>query len=292
MAIDGLEGDVKSLVSVGCLVVGGGVRKEGAEGDGVQEAVVLTRATVSSPCLSIPDFCTGASSVRCKEVVREGPEVVDGSVVVAQSWDDPFFSGGEGSVEGIGGGLLNGVLQTSVISKSGAVSHLSKLSDDVGLRGGGLVSEECRVLPVARGALRPQPTDGLRLPLSSPMDPVSVMAGGVGQDGRSGGRSYAHVVQVDRRADVELSYLPPVGGGNTITMEESDGNKIQWGSCLVGHFLQCTLPFGFVRLSVTRLWSKLGLTEVKSSADGFFVFRFGDSMSRDGVFEGRPWFVW
>ncbi|GAB2288125.1 hypothetical protein Dimus_022469 [Dionaea muscipula] len=120
-----------------------------------------------------------------------------------------------------------GVLQTSTFSKPGAVSHLSRISDDVSLCGGGMVSEECRALPVARGALRPQPTDGLRQPFSSPVEPVNVVAGGVGQDGRSSGRSYAHVVHVDQRADVELSYLPPIGGGNTITMEESDGDNMQ-----------------------------------------------------------------
>ncbi|GAB2268466.1 hypothetical protein Dimus_003423 [Dionaea muscipula] len=78
----------------------------------------------------------------------------------------------------------------------GIVSHLSTLSDDVSLCGGGMVSEEGRALPVARGALRPQPTDGLWRPLSSPVEPVSAVAGGVGLDGRSDGRSYAHVVQV------------------------------------------------------------------------------------------------
>ncbi|GAB2296343.1 hypothetical protein Dimus_030466 [Dionaea muscipula] len=103
--------------------------------------------------------------------------------------------------------------------------------------GGGLVSEEGQVLPVAREALRPQPTDGLRQPSSAPVEPVSGVEGEGGLEGCSRGRSYAHVVQVDRWADVELSYLPPVDGGNTIFMEESDGDTLQWGSCLVGHFL-------------------------------------------------------
>ncbi|GAB2283822.1 hypothetical protein Dimus_018309 [Dionaea muscipula] len=122
---------------------------------------------------------------------------------------------------------MNGDVQTLEFAKSGADSLFPRLSDVGDSCGGGTVSEEGRVLPVTRGALRPQPADGLRQPLSSPVEPVSVVEGGVGQDGHSGGRSYAHVVQVDRRADVELSYLPPVGGGNTITMEESDGDKLQ-----------------------------------------------------------------
>ncbi|GAB2273702.1 hypothetical protein Dimus_008483 [Dionaea muscipula] len=37
----------------------------------------------------------------------------------------------------------------------------------------GFIREEVRVLPTVKGALRPQPTDGLWQPLSSPVEPVS-----------------------------------------------------------------------------------------------------------------------
>ncbi|GAB2286266.1 hypothetical protein Dimus_020685 [Dionaea muscipula] len=99
-------------------------------------------------------------------------------------------------------------------------------SSVIPLLGVGLVSEEGRVLPTTKEALRPQPTDGLRQPPSSSVKPVIGVEGGVGQDGRCGGRSYAYVVQVDRRADVELSYLTPVDVGNTIVIEESDGDTL------------------------------------------------------------------
>ncbi|GAB2299479.1 hypothetical protein Dimus_033546 [Dionaea muscipula] len=162
----------------------------------------------------------------------------------------------------------------------------------------GLVREEVRVSSMAREALRPQPTDGLWRPPSSPMEPVSewekkVVPGGVSvaqvvHRGVQSSRTYAYVVHADRRADVELSFIPPVDGGNSITMEESDGDAEWWGSCLVGYFLQGSLPFGYVRSTVSRLWTKLGLIEVKSLDDGFFVFRFADSFSRDGLLEGGP----
>ncbi|GAB2281338.1 hypothetical protein Dimus_015934 [Dionaea muscipula] len=153
---------------------------------------------------------------------------------------------------------------TSLIDGGPATSSLPYVDIVDGRLGAGMVSEEGRVLPVAREALRPQPTDGLRQPSSSSVEPARVVESGGGPGDCVGGRSYAHVVQVDRRADVELSYIPPADGGNTITMEESDGDTQQWGSCLVGYFIQGSMPFGFVRSSVTRLWSKLGLTEVKS----------------------------
>ncbi|GAB2283899.1 hypothetical protein Dimus_018383, partial [Dionaea muscipula] len=144
----------------------------------------------------------------------------------------------------------------------------------------GLVREEGWAPPGAKKALRLQPTNGLRqLPRPPeeplPMSVVEVVAGGglpsggggmvplgrVGGDGGQSSRSYAHVVSPDRRADVELCYLPPADGGNSITMEEADGDAEWWGSCLVGYFLQGSLPFGYVRSSVTRLWMKSGLAE-------------------------------
>ncbi|GAB2297436.1 hypothetical protein Dimus_031540, partial [Dionaea muscipula] len=108
----------------------------------------------------------------------------------------------------------------------------------VGQCDGGSVSEEVRAASAVREALRSQPTDGLRqspsasaVPVSgiSPVLPVSDVIGVGGQDDSRGCRSYAHVVQVDRRADVELSYFPPVDGGNTIFMEESDGDTFPTG---------------------------------------------------------------
>ncbi|GAB2302720.1 hypothetical protein Dimus_036715 [Dionaea muscipula] len=165
----------------------------------------------------------------------------------------------------------------------------------------GLVREEVRVSPMAKEALRPQPTDGLWRPPSSSMEPVSeredkVVPGGVSimqvvHGDVQSSRTYAYVVHADRRADVELSFISPVDGGNFITMEESDGDAERWGSYFVGYFLQGSLPFGYVRSTVSRLWPKLGLIEVKSLDDGFFVFRFADSFSGDGVLEGGSWLV-
>ncbi|GAB2268465.1 hypothetical protein Dimus_038720 [Dionaea muscipula] len=155
--------------------------------------------------------------------------------------------------------------------------------DDM-VKGGGMVSEEVAVSPEAGAAMRPQPTDGLRQPPLSPVEPALM-------DGHEPSRTYAHVVLPDRRADVELCYCPPDDGGNFITMAESDGDAERWGSSLVGYFLQGSLPFGYVRSSVSGLWRKAGLTDVKSLDDGFFVFSFADSLSRDAVLEGGPWFV-
>ncbi|GAB2302669.1 hypothetical protein Dimus_039385 [Dionaea muscipula] len=74
-------------------------------------------------------------------------------------------------------------------------------------------------------------------------------------------------------------------------MDDSDGQEDEWRACLIGYFLQGSMPFGFVRSSVSRQWTSLGLTEVKSLDNGFFVFRFTDPTRRDAVFEKGPRFV-
>ncbi|GAB2278817.1 hypothetical protein Dimus_013491 [Dionaea muscipula] len=73
-------------------------------------------------------------------------------------------------------------------------SFHSLLGSSVWRVGDGTVSEEGRVSPVAREALRPQPADGLRQPPSSLVDPVISVEGGGGPGGGCGGRSYAHVL--------------------------------------------------------------------------------------------------
>ncbi|GAB2270718.1 hypothetical protein Dimus_005589 [Dionaea muscipula] len=97
---------------------------------------------------------------------------------------------------------------------------------------GRLVSEEVVVTPAARAALRPKPTDGLRQPPLSPVEPPLVERSGpevlidVGQPGcgvaTPGVCSFATAVNPDRRADVELSFDPPNDGGNVFIMEDSD----------------------------------------------------------------------
>ncbi|GAB2281351.1 hypothetical protein Dimus_015947 [Dionaea muscipula] len=64
-------------------------------------------------------------------------------------------------------------------------SYYQPIGGLVGRVGDGLVSEEGRVSPAAREALRSQPADGLRQPPSSLVKPVICAEGAGGQDGRS-----------------------------------------------------------------------------------------------------------
>ncbi|GAB2302387.1 hypothetical protein Dimus_036401 [Dionaea muscipula] len=63
-------------------------------------------------------------------------------------------------------------------------SSFPMLGGSMGRVGDGLVSEEGRVSPVAREALRPQPADGLRQPPWFPVDPVISVEGDDGHHGR------------------------------------------------------------------------------------------------------------
>ncbi|GAB2278822.1 hypothetical protein Dimus_013496 [Dionaea muscipula] len=145
-------------------------------------------------------------------------------------------AGGEQEVE-VRAGRAALVMPTDLVCSSLPSLYVS--ADDV--IADGFVREEVRALSTAREALSPQPTDGLWQPHSSPMMHVSereemekVVYGGVQEI-----HTYAHVVHADRRVDVELSFIPPVDSGNSISMEESDGDAERWGSCLVGNFLSC-----------------------------------------------------
>ncbi|GAB2278820.1 hypothetical protein Dimus_013494 [Dionaea muscipula] len=73
-----------------------------------------------------------------------------------------------------------------VADEPNCVSSYPLISGLGGCVGDGLVSEESRVSPVAREALRPQPAGGLRQPPLSPVEPVNRAEGGVDQDGRFG----------------------------------------------------------------------------------------------------------
>ncbi|GAB2303161.1 hypothetical protein Dimus_037157 [Dionaea muscipula] len=81
-------------------------------------------------------------------------------------------------------------------------SVLAFVGDCVDHVGVGMVSEEGRVSPGAREALRPQPADGLRQSLSPPVEPVMAAAGGVELS-----RSYAHVVQSQFLSDCLCFFL-------------------------------------------------------------------------------------
>ncbi|GAB2275954.1 hypothetical protein Dimus_010700, partial [Dionaea muscipula] len=249
-----------------------------------------------------PNSSPLVSRSQCHPVLGEQGSVVEGGGAMQPAPVEMDAGGDSGGHEVVvGAGSFAILLPTDSISACLPCVNLVTVSA-VDLTADGLVSEEVRVPPSAwgGGAVRPQPTDGLWQPPSSPMEPVSASVekdkgihGGVFgatevRGGAQASRSYAHVVHADRRADVELSFIPPADGGNSITMEDSDGDTERWGSCLVGYFLQGSLPFGYVRSSVSRQWTKLGLTEVQSLDDGFFMFRFVDPFSRDGVLEGGP----
>ena len=47
-----------------------------------------------------------------------------------------------------------------------------------------------------------------------------------------------------------------------------------WKSTIVGHFVSSKLPFLVVKYIANRIWGSLGLLEVLSSDNGFFIFSF------------------
>ncbi|GAB2270700.1 hypothetical protein Dimus_005571 [Dionaea muscipula] len=135
------------------LVVGGG------EDDGAGGGVVLSAAAQRGALGDVPVASSDAidvarmSSVVPEAVLRIGAEPENPVLLPSSS----LSVGGQGPAD--------------AESKLGAATWLyGPIS--LGVVGGGMVSEEGRVLPMAREALRPQPTDGLRQPSSAPVEPV------------------------------------------------------------------------------------------------------------------------
>ncbi|GAB2278843.1 hypothetical protein Dimus_013517, partial [Dionaea muscipula] len=190
----------------GCPLVSDGARLEVADGDGGQGCADLVLDSVSLNCISPP--AQRAPSVCESLMVREGLEhtVADcadaPSIVMAgvslTSFRDVIAGQGVScdkvspssdcliySDTAMAGGEVIMVVQPKTVGSkllgvAGTVcdSSIPSIGVSTGRVGDGLVSEVGRVSPVAREALRPQPTDGLRQPPSSPVDPVIGTEGG------------------------------------------------------------------------------------------------------------------
>ena len=62
-----------------------------------------------------------------------------------------------------------------------------------------------------------------------------------------------------------------------------------WKGCLVGQFLDKRLPFPVVRSLINRLWGKKEMSDISTTENGLFFFRFRDPEARDWVMDSGPW---
>ncbi|GAB2302283.1 hypothetical protein Dimus_036298, partial [Dionaea muscipula] len=186
-----------------------------SETAGVDGVVGVGESIWPAPSLvhSTGSYCDSVAAHR-NAVVRDGGELLlREELGIAMAGSKPMEDGGVGS-----GGLLKN--SATVGSNLQFLPNmLDSLDDSCAV---GCVREEVRVPQMAGEALRSQPTDGLWQPPPTSVGPVSERVekekGILGdacdaQEGHGGVqscRSYAHVVRAERRADVELSFIPPV----------------------------------------------------------------------------------
>ncbi|GAB2290418.1 hypothetical protein Dimus_024696, partial [Dionaea muscipula] len=181
-----------SLVGVdagGCSVAVGDYRNTTVTG---VEAQCTDRTTVHLPHFSLAhDIAVDVGRRKMSAVVQSNDRDKGSLSHAVQTWVDGNNLRQVHSLRQVDGSNLH------VVDGPPFASSSPLLDGSVGCAGigGGSVSEEVRVASVAKEALRSQPTDGLRQPPSSSTVPESGAKGGVGMDGNSGCRSYAHVVQ-------------------------------------------------------------------------------------------------
>ena len=74
-------------------------------------------------------------------------------------------------------------------------------------------------------------------------------------------------------------------------LEVEDEGVKKWEKCLIGYFLDSSIPFVVVKSIVMKIWRKFNLLDVVPLGDGFYVFKFSQLFGAKDVLEGGPWFI-
>ncbi|GAB2268478.1 hypothetical protein Dimus_003435 [Dionaea muscipula] len=165
--VDGEDGE-----AMGLKMTGDGI-------EGVADVLCPDSASVSPLSshylmLDIAGAPVCADSVSAVGVVRDGDDLVS---AVGLAMDGAAVS----AVNEVGASVsVVGLAKDGAAAMHSCAPLLPLLTGSVGTISGEMVSEEGRVLSVAWEALRPQPTDGLWQPSSSPVKPVISVDAGVG----------------------------------------------------------------------------------------------------------------
>ena len=73
--------------------------------------------------------------------------------------------------------------------------------------------------------------------------------------------------------------------------EVEDAGAKKWDKCLVGYFLDSSIPFAVVKSIVLKIWRRHNLLDVTPIGDGFFMFKFAQLLGAKDVLEGGPWII-
>ncbi|GAB2302568.1 hypothetical protein Dimus_036574, partial [Dionaea muscipula] len=163
----GFPSPVADKVSPSSLVAGGIVQTSPVNSHFPQAVQVVSQSQFSTRSADASS-CGGVAPASCR-VGDVRPETAEPSRVDCVVAVD------------VSRGSMNDVVLNSEVGAfqngPGTDSILFSLSDDVSLGGGGMVREEGRAPPVAKEAVRPQPTDGLRQLPRSLEEPLPAQPG-------------------------------------------------------------------------------------------------------------------
>lgn len=92
---------------------------------------------------------------------------------------------------------------------------------------------------------------------------------------------------------MSLEFFPPSMVGQKITVippaSVVEVGAAHWKNCIVGYFVDKTLPFFAVKSMALKMWSKFGLQDVMSNGKGFLFFKFDVAGAYRQILENGPW---
>jgi len=116
---------------------------------------------------------------------------------------------------------------------------------------------------------------------------VEVRSDDIKLDAGNGSKKWSGMFKTTRSMG-NLQYFEPkrVGGKLFITPQEAIVEGVaKWRTCLVGQFMDKSLPYFLVKKAVSSMWRQYGDVEVFSLENGMFIFRLQDEASCDDILD-------
>ena len=102
-------------------------------------------------------------------------------------------------------------------------------------------------------------------------------------------KSWKNLFSVPTKSNGQLQYSKPQRTDGKFVVKAPEESVMEgidmWKGCLVGQFLDKKLPFPVVRSLVNKLWGKKEMSDISTTENGLYFFRFRDLDARNWVMD-------